>query len=190
LDDPAGHVSDPQSPKPAVAPPAPRSNGLLLALVLASLGVAVGAWYVSSRQIDRLEREVAALRDDQRQLAVEVFQGRKGAGGGPVGQVIDVSKSPARGRADAVVTLIEFSDYECPFCIRHFQQTMPRINENYIKSGKVRYVFRDSPSTRIIRRRSRRTKRRTARSISRSSGTCIRVSSARPARTRPPRSRT
>ena len=43
------------------------------------------------------------------------------------------------------MTLVEFSDYECPFCIRHFQQTMPQIEANYIKTGKIRYVFRDFP---------------------------------------------
>ena len=62
-----------------------------------------------------------------------------------MGQMIDVSKAPGRGREDAVVTLIEFSDYECPFCIRHVQQTMPLIDQNYIQSGKIRYVFRDFP---------------------------------------------
>src|SRR5690606_25471968 len=43
------------------------------------------------------------------------------------------------------VTLIEFSDYECPFCIRHFMGTMPAIQEKYIRSGRIRYVFKDFP---------------------------------------------
>ena len=43
------------------------------------------------------------------------------------------------------MTLVEFSDYECPFCVRHFQQTMPELEARYIKTGKIRYVFRDFP---------------------------------------------
>ncbi|MEE9615008.1 MAG: thioredoxin domain-containing protein [Thermodesulfobacteriota bacterium] len=49
------------------------------------------------------------------------------------------------GDRNAPVTIIEFSDYECPFCSRHFKQTMPQIKKEYIDSGKARYVFRDFP---------------------------------------------
>lgn len=59
--------------------------------------------------------------------------------------VIDLAGAPALGAATAKVALLEFSDYECPYCIRHFQQTMPRLTEAYIKTGKIRYVFRDWP---------------------------------------------
>jgi protein-disulfide isomerase len=59
--------------------------------------------------------------------------------------VIDVTGAPALGADDAVVTLIEYSDYECPFCIRHFTSTMPQIEEAFIRTGQVRYVFRDLP---------------------------------------------
>ena len=41
--------------------------------------------------------------------------------------VIDLAGAPALGPETAKVAFVEFSDYECPFCIRHFQQTMPRI---------------------------------------------------------------
>ncbi len=49
------------------------------------------------------------------------------------------------GEADAPITLVEFSDYQCPFCQRHFQQTNPLIKQKYIDTGKVKYVFRDFP---------------------------------------------
>jgi protein-disulfide isomerase len=119
----------------------PRS-GLFLALALIAVATAIGSWLASAREIASLHNDVDSLQESYRQLAANVVQGRKA---GPVGQVIDVANAPARGRVDAVVTLVEFSDYECPFCIRHFQQTMPRIDENYIQSGKIRYVFRDFP---------------------------------------------
>lgn len=49
------------------------------------------------------------------------------------------------GNARAKITLIEFGDYQCPFCQRHFEQTLPQIKENYIDTGKVKFVFRDFP---------------------------------------------
>ncbi|HLD70520.1 MAG TPA: DsbA family protein [Negativicutes bacterium] len=47
------------------------------------------------------------------------------------------------GNANASVTLIEFSDYECPFCKRHFTDVYPQIKKDYIDTGKVKMVFRD-----------------------------------------------
>jgi protein-disulfide isomerase len=58
---------------------------------------------------------------------------------------IAVSGPFVLGAADAPVTLVEFSDYECPFCIRHFTQTMPELEREYIATGKLRYVFMDFP---------------------------------------------
>lgn len=49
------------------------------------------------------------------------------------------------GEKKAKVTIVEFSDYECPFCGRFHQQTLPQIRENYIKTGKVKLIYRDFP---------------------------------------------
>lgn len=49
------------------------------------------------------------------------------------------------GEEDAPVTIIEFSDFECPFCGRFYTQTLGQIKENYIKTGKVKLVYRDFP---------------------------------------------
>lgn len=61
--------------------------------------------------------------------------------------VVDVSADddPVKGNADAPVTIIEFSDFQCPFCARFFSDTLPQIEENYIKTGKVKLVYRDFP---------------------------------------------
>lgn len=49
------------------------------------------------------------------------------------------------GNKDAKVTIVEFSDYECPFCKRHQTSVWPKIKEKYVDTGKVKYVFRDFP---------------------------------------------
>ena len=56
-----------------------------------------------------------------------------------------VTDAPMLGRADAPVTLVEFSDYQCPFCQRFFATTLSAIKKQYVDTGKVRYVFRDFP---------------------------------------------
>lgn len=52
---------------------------------------------------------------------------------------------PVQGAEDAPVTIIEFADFKCGFCLRHFVQTLPRIKEEYIQTGKVRYIYRNVP---------------------------------------------
>ena len=47
------------------------------------------------------------------------------------------------GNADAKVTIVEYGDYQCPFCVQFFSQTQPQIIQNYVNTGKVRMVFRD-----------------------------------------------
>ena len=54
---------------------------------------------------------------------------------------------PVKGDSKAPITVIEFSDFQCPFCERFYTQTLPQIEENYIKTGKVKLVYRDFPLT-------------------------------------------
>ena len=49
------------------------------------------------------------------------------------------------GRADAPVSIIEFTDLQCPYCAQFATQTFPRIRHNYIDTGKVRLATRDLP---------------------------------------------
>lgn len=49
------------------------------------------------------------------------------------------------GSADAPITIVEYSDFQCPFCEKYFQETYPQILENYVKTGKVKYQFKHFP---------------------------------------------
>ncbi|MBI2196025.1 DsbA family protein [Candidatus Daviesbacteria bacterium] len=63
----------------------------------------------------------------------------------PTSVKVSLDDDPVLGSKDAKVTLIEFSDYECPFCKRHFDQVYPSLKKDYIDTGKVKMVFRDYP---------------------------------------------
>jgi protein-disulfide isomerase len=64
-------------------------------------------------------------------------------------QNISLDDDPMSGNPNAEITIIEFSDFQCPFCAKFHAQTLPLIKENYIKSGKVNFVYRDFPITGI-----------------------------------------
>lgn len=59
--------------------------------------------------------------------------------------MISLDDDPIRGDPDAPITIIEFSDYQCPFCARFYSQTLPSLIEEYIDQGKVNLVYRDFP---------------------------------------------
>lgn len=119
---------------PGAGPGRPAGpNWALLAFVVAAAALLVSgvSWYRTNAAIEE-------LRSSQRGVTAD-------SAGTERAPVIDLAGAPALGPDTAKVALVEFSDYECPFCIRHFQQTMPRIVASYLKTGRIRYVFRDWP---------------------------------------------
>lgn len=58
---------------------------------------------------------------------------------------IDIEGEPSLGPDDAEVVVVEYTDYQCPFCRRHATATMPKIVQNYVNEGKVKYVVKDFP---------------------------------------------
>ncbi|MCS6937158.1 MAG: DsbA family protein [Candidatus Bipolaricaulota bacterium] len=52
-------------------------------------------------------------------------------------------EEPSKGAPDAPVTIVEFADFKCGFCVRHFTRTLPLIVTEYINTGKVRYIYRN-----------------------------------------------
>lgn len=66
--------------------------------------------------------------------------------GQPTGPVdVKTEGAATKGEAKAPVTIVEFSDFQCPFCGRYSTQTYPQIIKDYVDSGKVKYVFRHFP---------------------------------------------
>jgi len=57
----------------------------------------------------------------------------------------DAKQWYSQGSEDAPVTIVEFTDYQCPYCRRFDQSTFADLKKNYIETGKVRFVARDLP---------------------------------------------
>ena len=66
----------------------------------------------------------------------------------PAPIAVDISKvktdgEPFIGNANAPVTMAYWYDYQCPFCQRNEEDTMPQIVKNYVDTGKLKIVFKD-----------------------------------------------
>lgn len=73
------------------------------------------------------------------------------AGADKVVEKVDLADLPSSsdedyyilGDEDAPVTIIEYTDYQCPFCQRYYFNTFPSIKDEYIATGKVKYLVKD-----------------------------------------------
>ena len=54
-----------------------------------------------------------------------------------------VSSDFVLGDQNAAVTIIEYSDFQCPFCAKFFKETESVLREKYIKTGKVKFIYRN-----------------------------------------------
>jgi protein-disulfide isomerase len=112
----------------------------------------------SGDELTKMRTDIEALKEGQKALqrdlqdikgllrarvAPPAAQGPQDTLAQPV--VLSIDGAPSLGSRNAKVTLVEFSDFQCPFCARHSQQTLPAIVKDYVGAGKVRYVFRDFP---------------------------------------------
>ena len=95
-------------------------------------------------ELEHMREELASMRAELR--ALRDFLQRLASGQGPrTTATVTTGNSPALGPRDAPVTIVEFSDYECPFCRQFVSATLPTLKTTYVDAGKVRYVFRDFP---------------------------------------------
>ncbi|MEK7497584.1 MAG: thioredoxin domain-containing protein [Patescibacteria group bacterium] len=58
---------------------------------------------------------------------------------------VNIGDSSSKGDSNAKVVLVEFSDFQCPFCARFYSETLGQIQKDYIDTGKVRLVYKHFP---------------------------------------------
>ena len=119
------------------------NKGMIIGLIVA---IGVGAFFaglffanMDSDLVTESELEMALSRIEAKIDNLQTIN--------PPEQIIRISSDddPVRGDPNAPITIIEFSDFQCPFCARFHVQTLPVLLEEYIESGKVKLVYRDFP---------------------------------------------
>ena len=97
----------------------------------------------SQADVEKMKQQMEAMQKDIDEIKRFLKQATGGRFGAPTieGSTVDLSGAPSQGAASAPLTLVEVSDYHCPFCRRHMQQTQPQIYSEYVNTGKVRHVF-------------------------------------------------
>jgi protein-disulfide isomerase len=132
-----------------------RLTPILSALLLIAFVSAPLALGQSTDDVAGIKKEIESLRAGQQAIQNDLQEIKKllaarpaAPGAGPdkaLDAVINVAGEPFKGKKDAKLTLVEFSEYQCPFCGRHVRDTYPTLDKEYVQTGKVKYVFRDLP---------------------------------------------
>ena len=120
-----------------------------LAAFFFSAGSVGAADAITSEQANDILQELKAIRKALEQRpAMPMPPQNAAAPQAPVNENVSIafpSGGYAVGRVDAPVTLVEYTDYQCPFCQRFHNDAFAQIKANYVDTGKVRYVSRDYP---------------------------------------------
>jgi protein-disulfide isomerase len=104
-----------------------------------------------------IQQQLEELREGQRQLRNELEEIKKVLQTKPALtnletkpltpkiSSVDVYGEPFDGTNSARIAIIEYSDFDCSFCAKYARTVFPRIDQDYVKTGKIRYFFRDLP---------------------------------------------
>lgn len=102
-----------------------KTNFLAFAILLSAMLVSGAMYYTNTQKTAPTAERSAVTRDG-------------GSAGAP-----EVGDLPPQGNLNAKVTIVEFGDYQCPFCGRFYKNTEPKIIEEYVKTGKAKFYWRD-----------------------------------------------
>ena len=131
-----------------------KLKGVATVCGLALVGLlTAGACFSQSN--DDLKKDIQALKEGQQAIQKDLQEIKKLIAARPAAQqapqeqamnaIISVDGEPFKGDKNAKLTLVEFSEFQCPFCGRHVRDTYPQLDKEYVQTGKVKYVFRDLP---------------------------------------------
>jgi protein-disulfide isomerase len=142
------------------ARPEPRRNAIpskvLAALGAGALAFLVSTPYVGAEQGDdirALKQEVQTLEKGQAEMkkgideilkTLEPLKRRQEAMEFKP-QEMSVADAPYIGKKNAPVTVVEFLDYQCPFCQKYHASIEPQISKDYVSTGKVKFAVRQLP---------------------------------------------
>lgn len=121
-----------------------KTNMLLIGALIVSSFI-LGSLYTKVQYLERSKAgvQVAAAQTAPQGAAPQQVPQAIPEDTGPV--KVSVDDDPIMGDKNAPLTMVDFLDYECPFCKRYFDETFAQIKKDYIDTGKIKYVVRDLP---------------------------------------------
>ena len=128
--------------KASPEPPAPKNQAWAQEEILLQLKEL-------REDVGKLQKDAEAARSlDARITALESAVARGAGNAAPAAAgspEISLDDAVPRGSAKAKVAVVEFTDFECPYCARHFHETLPQIKKAFIDTGRIRYYARAFP---------------------------------------------
>ncbi|HKZ17344.1 MAG TPA: DsbA family protein [Geobacteraceae bacterium] len=133
-----------------------------LFMVLAAVFLAVPMAAHAAEDVHALKNEVEMMRKDMDEIKrvlisiLPVLVKNEGVDGSqqvvppqrvetPQSATVSIDGSPSMGKSDVPLVLVEFSDYECPFCARFNAEVLKQVKREYIDTGRLRLVYKDFP---------------------------------------------
>jgi len=107
------------------------------------------------RRVELLEATQLRMLRELESISTQLAEGRKAAPAGPLrvsppppaipSSVQSIADAAMKGSPDASVVLIEYADFQCPYCGQFARQILPEIEKRYVSTGKLRVVFKHMP---------------------------------------------
>lgn len=121
-------------------------RGTLIFLLLLVCFVQVYAEGITKEQGDAILKELKGIRQELKEIKKKgqaaPARGRKAR---PTTASVATLGNPILGDLKAPVTLVEFTDYQCPFCRKFYSNAYKELKKQYVDTGKLRFVLRDLP---------------------------------------------
>jgi len=133
----------------------PKNNGkkmikkstynILLLTVIIAIGIAAffAGSYTTNLNSDQISQE--EFKNEIAKLELKILEKQLVVKQPSIPSKISTDNDPIIGKPNAPITIIEFSDFQCPFCAKFHVETLPSIMNEYIDKGQVKLVFRDFP---------------------------------------------
>jgi len=143
-----------------------RNVGLGRGILVVFLGVLTGESALSAQDLAHpetqpslatLQRQIDELKQGQQLILKKLEEIKKSMPEEPLRSEtlarqelpklvsLNVHGEPFRGDRRARIAMVEYSDFDCSFCAKYAKDVYPRIDQDYVKPGKIRYFFRDLP---------------------------------------------
>ena len=112
------------------------TNRIHLPSLAIGAGIAVACIFCGVLMVNMINSETTPVLAETPQKQTEITKIQSLS-------VFTDNASPILGNPNAPITMVEFGDYQCTFCSKFFHETENSIITNYIKTGKVKILFKD-----------------------------------------------